>query len=395
MDQDQLTQHSLAESDASEASTSKLKVLCIATAIHDYALEMVKALSLAAEETPAEITYIGPRTIAGKFKGYVPSGVEPIFLDWPRLRSPGNAALIWRIYREVYRRRPHIIYFPGNSVAWLSLFLWALPKCKVIATVHDVETHPGDVYTKKVPPFFDAIVRRRSDTIIVHSEELRAKAAEKFSRPPSDFFVMPHVALQQYRWIAESHEAKRNDRHFNVLFFGRILQYKGLEHLINAAQLAADKIPNLRVIIAGRGPDLDRCKSFIRQAELFDIHEGFVEEVTAAGLFQNADVVALPYVEASQSGVTAIATCFGIPVVASNVGDFRTAILDEPSGPFGTLVPPGDPKALADALVEIHHDSQLRANYGRNASASAEGPRSPLTVGRSLLEHFAFKVRQS
>lgn len=363
----------------------KRKIVFLASAIPDYSIEMVKSLCVAAaEDVTTEITYIGPKVIEKDFNDYISNDVHRVFLDWPRIRSPKNLVLAYRIWNHIRRLKPDLVYLPGDSMAWISLIFWLLPNCTVIATVHDVETHPGDVYTKKVPPLFDTLLRQRANGLIVHSEDLRTKAGAKYKRSIDDIGVIPHVALQQYTHLAEKNDFGRNDENFNVLFFGRILQYKGLDILIEAAELASNEIPNLKITIAGSGPDLDRCTALINKPHLFNIREGFIEKESAAQLFINTDVVALPYVEASQSGVTAIAACFGVPILATDVGDFREVVLDEPTGPIGLVVPPGIATTFSEALVALHQNADQRRQFSQNAHASARGPRSPNAVGHLL-----------
>jgi glycosyltransferase involved in cell wall biosynthesis len=69
------------------------------------------------------------------------------------------------------------------------------------------------------------------------------------------------------------------------------------------------------------------------------------EDVPA--LFREADVVLLPYTEATQSGVVPVAYQFGVPVIATRVGGLSEVVLE---GRTGLLVPPRDPAALAAAV---------------------------------------------
>ena len=75
-------------------------------------------------------------------------------------------------------------------------------------------------------------------------------------------------------------------------------------------------------------------------------------------LFEEASLVVLPYVEASQSGVVQTAYAFHTPVVASAVGGLPEAVVD---GITGRLVPPKDPSALAAAVSELLLNKTLRA----------------------------------
>ena len=64
-----------------------------------------------------------------------------------------------------------------------------------------------------------------------------------------------------------------------------------------------------------------------------------------------------PYIEASQSGVLAIANAFGKPVVATNVGGIPEIV---EHGKTGLLVPPCDARSLADAIVALLQDQPTR-----------------------------------
>lgn len=368
---------------------SKLKkVVCIDTGMHDYSLEMMKSLELGVEDEDIDLIYIGPKTIKPKLDAYVGPKIRKFLYEWPRLRSPRNLWLVLQFCRRIWIERPDVIYFPGVTNAWIGPFLWLLPKCRIVATVHDVEIHPGDVYTQRVPSFVNNLVRDKADGLILHSEKLKLQAGEKLNRPLEELFVIPHVVLDRYRWLAsiENLVAKKTD--FNVLFFGRILYYKGLGTLIQAAELASQTIPEITVTIAGSGPDLERCRKMITKPALFHIHEGYIEEPDAAQYFLNCDVVALPHIEASQSGVTAIAACFGVPVIATDVGDFREVVEQEETGPIGLVVPPDNAQAFAEALIRMATDGEIREVFSENAISSAFGPRSPTAVGKMTKKIF-------
>jgi glycosyltransferase involved in cell wall biosynthesis len=155
----------------------------------------------------------------------------------------------------------------------------------------------------------------------------------------------------------------------DVVFFGRVVEYKGLDYLIQAQPLVSEAIPEARFVIAGSGPDWQRCRSFIKNSDSFEITDGFIPDSLVAKIVSHAAVVVMPYIEASQSGVVGIAYAFGKPVVATNVGALPKAVKD---GETGLLVPPRDPRALADAIIKILTDNDLRQNMGQNALQVAD-----------------------
>ncbi len=137
------------------------------------------------------------------------------------------------------------------------------------------------------------------------------------------------------------------------------------------------------MVIAGRGDDPAALSGLMGDPGRYDIRHRFIEDREVAQLFLDADVVALPYVEASQSGVLNVAAAFGKPVVVTDVGELRATV--EPNG-LGLVVPPRDPQALAEALVRLAAEPRLAAELGARARAWAEGPNAPETVGREAAE---------
>jgi D-inositol-3-phosphate glycosyltransferase len=133
-----------------------------------------------------------------------------------------------------------------------------------------------------------------------------------------------------------------------VLFFGNVRAYKGLDDLIEAFALLDGRA---QLVVAGNF--FEPLARFRRRVEALGI-EGcvrfwphYVASDEAPGLFELADVVALPYRRASQSGVIAQAALAGRPVVATDVGGLPAAV-----GGNGLLVPPRRPEAFAQALAE-------------------------------------------
>lgn len=100
----------------------------------------------------------------------------------------------------------------------------------------------------------------------------------------------------------------------------------------------------------------------------YDIRNRFIGDREVAQLFLDADLVALPYVEASQSGVLNIAAAFGCPVVATDVGEFRATV---ETRRLGLVAPPGDPARLAEAIALLAARPALAAELRRGRSSSS------------------------
>lgn len=149
-----------------------------------------------------------------------------------------------------------------------------------------------------------------------------------------------------------------------VLTVRRLVYKNGVDTLIDAANLAVKKKPNLVFIIAGKGPDMASVQSQIEQLGLEKNIKltGFVADQDLSLYYNTADLFVLP----SKSGeglplVALEAMACGLPVIATNVGGINEIMVKG----FGKLVPANNPEALTDAILEfadINSDTgELRA----------------------------------
>lgn len=143
------------------------------------------------------------------------------------------------------------------------------------------------------------------------------------------------------------------------LFFGRIDQYKGLETLLKAFQIY-QKNGVRKLVIAGSGEFSENEKKLLKELPDVILIHRFLDDGEIGPLYENARVVVLPYIEASQSGVLPIAYHYGKPVIVSNLPGLVENVLDGETGVVAEL-----PETLAKAMVRMD-DSQT---YGQMQEA--------------------------
>ena len=151
-----------------------------------------------------------------------------------------------------------------------------------------------------------------------------------------------------------------------VIFVGRLHPQKHVDVLVRAAA----RMPGVSVVLVGDGPErpgLERLANqlrFTRRVHLL----GFVPHGQVASLLGASDVLAMPsrYEELGTALLEGMQA--GLPIVASATGGIPQVI---EHGRTGLLVPPGDPEALAAALMRILRDRTLAARLGDAASREA------------------------
>jgi glycosyltransferase involved in cell wall biosynthesis len=143
-----------------------------------------------------------------------------------------------------------------------------------------------------------------------------------------------------------------------ILFFGYVRRYKGLETLLDAmpAILRRQKVKLLVV-----GEFYDDEQKYRRQitanglTDSVHVHSAYVANDAVGTWFSAADVVVLPYLSATQSGIVQIAYQFDKPVIATDVGGLAEVVRD---GRTGYIVRPDAPGDLADAVVRFYAEGR-------------------------------------
>ncbi len=199
----------------------------------------------------------------------------------------------------------------------------------------------------------------RFDLVFVHGE--RSRHEFEATWPSTQLAIIPHG---DERLFAEDPPPPAPEP--RILFFGAWSRMKGLPILMQAFDILAARNPKVRLTIAGppvpEEGESDRVLVWARErSERVTIMPGYVPIEDVKELFGSTRVVVLPYLTAYQSGVVHVAMTMQRAVVATDVGDLPEAVTD---GVSGLIVPPRDPRPLADALERLVTDPALAARYG-------------------------------
>lgn len=267
------------------------------------------------------------------------------------------------------RIRPDVIHDSAGSAMWLGTTLLALGGGGLrFVTEHDPTPHAGmgHRYHERLARW---LVRGRSDRIIVHGPWCRDQLQGTGIR--RERIIIDHHG---HFGVLES-ERRGGDRPPTVLFFGSLRPNKGVELLPEIGRRVRAEVPHVRFLVVGSSKvppslrqtgwpaRLRQILHILNEQPEFEIHDRFVADEEVGDVFAEADVMILPYLDATQSGVAMIALPLGLPVVATCVGDLPQVIRN---GETGALVPP-EPGALASAIVRLLSDDPLRERLGRTA----------------------------
>ncbi len=270
----------------------------------------------------------------------------------PRLRDPRGLGVARSIARAV--ADADLVHIQATANPWIDATLTGWLDRPVVATIHDIEPHPGDPGAH--PLAFAAIrhLATGADRVIVHASHVAAATNRLVGTDPT---IIPHGELGSI-YGAEATLSEPGP----ALFFGRAHGYKGLDVLVQAMEMFEGDEAEL--IVAGSGPSIDSLLNATSLPPSIRVMNGRVDADGVRSLFTEAAFVVLPYLEASQSGVAALAAGFGRPVIATDVGGLPELVEHDVTG---LIVPPDDAPALADAVRRLSTDHDLRHRLGRAA----------------------------
>ena len=280
-----------------------------------------------------------------------------------------NNPITWlQAYNFIRKNKPDVIILQWwtASVAHMQLIVKLMSKLsynpKIIIEFHEVidpleeSILPIKLYAK----FTGKLLRRNLNAYVAHSESDKHLVADRYAIPLDKIHVIP-LGLFDHHEHTPYEKAKRElniNEEFVILSFGLIRNYKGIPYLIKAfEQLPIDVLEKSRLLIVGE--IWENKEELLQQVELspycdkITLINDYIPDDKVGLYFSASNIVVLPYLRASQSGVAHIAMSFGKPVVVSNVGGLSESMADY----TGTLfVKPADVNDITEAIVKNIED---------------------------------------
>ena len=250
-----------------------------------------------------------------------------------------------RTVADIVEFRADTVIVPWWSAYWTCCAAYltrrlashGIPSCFVC---HNVAGHGAAGWSR---PFVKFALRAGSAFVVQSDQE--ASLLRRWM-PDARIAIAPHPVYSQYPEPATSQPRRAA---LELLFFGFVRPYKGLEVLIHA--LAQLKDRNVMLTVAGEFWERpERFRKLIGSLGLegkVQLIDRYIEEAETAALFARADVLVMPYLRATGSGVLGLAYRYGKPVIASNVAGLAEHVQD---GVTGYLVEAGSAGPLAGAI---------------------------------------------
>ena len=274
---------------------------------------------------------------------------------------------LWAVVRLLRNERFDLIHahwlIPQGFIAVLGIMLSG-KKTPLICT-----SHGGDLFALK-GKWLQRIkhwVIDRSTALTVVSQAMKKTVVDMEVAPDKVEVISMGVDLQGL-FIPDTSVQRKNDE---LIFVGRLVEKKGVHFLLGAMPIVLKKHPNVRLTIAGSGPTEQELR---QQTQILGLSDrvtflGSVSQTKLPGLYQMATLAVFPFVVAKsgdQEGfglVQVEAMGCECPVIAGDLPAIHDIIVHEKTG---LIVESGNAQALADAIIRMLDDPDLRFRLARN-----------------------------
>lgn len=295
----------------------------------------------------------------------------PGLLTLPTFHRPTPQALLlgyFRARRELAaildRVRPAAVVNLMPHV-WSPLLAATVKRrgCRFISVIHDAVPHPGDntAYLTRW------LLRdgKAADHIVTLSDAVTGTLLQQGRTAPERISTLFHPDLK----FASSGavRTRREGEPLRVLFFGRIMAYKGLELYAEAVAKLRQSGCAVELGVAGSGRIPAETRQLLHSLGA-EIENSWIPNDRITGILDRYDSVVCAHLEASQSGVAATAFGHAMPVVALPTGGIVEQVKDKETGILAARV---TPSALADAMAQLASTPGLYESISRNLARTA------------------------
>lgn len=248
----------------------------------------------------------------------------------------------------------------------------------MICTIHATESGRNSGIRTDMQKYINDtewLLTYEASEVIVNSNYMKSEIQRLFGLPFEKINVVPNgVNLNNFNNVYRDYDFRRRfamDNEKIVLFMGRLVYEKGIQHLISAMPKILDHYHDVKLVIAGKGGMLDELKA---QANNLGISQkvyfaGYLNSKDVQKIYRCADISVFPSTYEPFGIVALEAMLAGVPVVVSDIGGLNEIV---EHGVTGMKSYAGNPNSIADSILTLLFDHKLCDQVVKNAKAKVK-----------------------
>jgi glycosyltransferase involved in cell wall biosynthesis len=289
----------------------------------------------------------------------IPWNLKHSFIAW--LNIPFLlAAISFRMM--VAARKADIIHANWGILGAAAVVLRPFHRRPVVVMIHGTDLSSKNKLITSVTRW--AI--RRANAVITNSPENYAFVCQLRQDKENCWYINNGVQYPSDEKLAEFRKKyKRQDGVINIVSVARLIPERRYDIVLRAFAKIHSQKGNMFLTIVGDGPDFERLKSLAAELNLSDSIR-FTGRVPHSEVFKymaSADIYASATTVETHGSSVAEAAAYGLPAVVTQVGFPAELVVD---GKTGFVVEPNDESALAEAMIKLTQDAELRQKAGND-----------------------------
>lgn len=305
------------------------------------------------------------------------------FIQRRRFRNPLSFMSEIFFLLRIRKMKPDVVWF--NTMTVYQVLLAGIFLKKYLVVMHDVDLHPE--IKDKHGMFSVKMTMKLALKKICAASETQSeifKQQHGFSPP---VFQLP--VIDYYKKTGETAEKNSLEKNLSgkvrFFFFGSVEKYKGIETLLDAAEILQNKGLDFELNIYGRikydkEAILDRIRNIVNAS----IHDEFIDYRKIHGIYCDNDVLILPYRQVTQCGPLLIGYSEGVPSICSDLAGFREYINDG----IDSMIFDNTAGGLAAKMEEIINDPAIINKFSNGIEEFAMKKFSMASLAGDYIENF-------
>lgn len=269
----------------------------------------------------------------------------------------------------------------------------------LVATIHATESGRNKGIHNKSQGYVNDVewlLTYEASNVICNSYFMKNEIKNLFGKPEENIFVVPNgINVNKFDGQVRDMEFRRNYAadHEKIIFFaGRIVNEKGIQVLLRAAPKILENYPNVKFVIAGRGPCMDELQALTN--ELGIAHKvyftGYLNDVQITKMYKAIDIATFPSLYEPFGIVALEGMLAGAATVVSDAGGLNEIISH---GIDGMKSYAGNPNSLADSILEALYNEDLCKTMAKNAREKVIREFNWDTIGKKTMNVYKIAIK--
>jgi len=322
-------------------------------------------------------------------KNVLKVGIEDTSSNLDRISLKRFLSLLFLLFfgfKNLKRINPHIIHSHSADMGFVISLLAKLYKIPVVHTCHGVLFPYGEFsFVKRSLEKFCLKYGRFERIITVDKRSIKFFKKEGIKNV---IYIPNGVDVERFNRKTIKGDGKK----INFLFVGRLEEQKGIKYLFEACSILKETNEDFKILIVGDGSQKKYLEALSKKLNLTDriVFLGKMEGKNLVRIYHESNAFVLPSLWEGLPLTLLEAWASGLPPIVTSVGGILDVCVDKENA---LIIPPRDPKSLANAMLTLIKNKKLREKLGKNGKEIVKKKYSWRKISEKIEEIYKLSIR--